>query len=49
VANPNKTVFMLLNNKIIGNDAVIKIGQIAIKQEHNAKLLGMNKNDKQKW
>ena len=50
VANPKKTVFMLLNHKNQTNTPVeIKIGNVTIQQEHQAKLLGMSINDKQKW
>ena len=50
VANPKKTVFMLLNHKNQSNTPIsIKIGEVTIQQEHQAKLLGMSINDKQKW
>jgi hypothetical protein len=42
VANPKKTVLMILNNKSKSeNDIEIKIGDAKIMQEHNTKLLSM--------
>ena len=45
-----QTVFMLLNySNPSGTPIEIKIGNVSVTQEHQAKLLGMTINDKQKW
>ncbi len=50
VANPNKRMFVLLNQKDSNVKPVkIKIGNVTIEQEYQAKILGMTINDKQQW
>jgi hypothetical protein len=50
VANPNKTVFMLMNCRLVDDKPIdVKVGNVMITQVHHAKLLGMSINDKQKW
>ena len=50
VANPKKTALIFLNSKQNGQEHIeIKIGGVKIQQQTNAKLLGMNFDDKLKW
>ena len=48
VANPQKTVFMMLGNRS-GKECTIKVGNAHITQATTAKLLGMEINEDQKW
>ena len=48
VANATKTTLLLLNLKG-EQDVTIKVGNVVIKQEKSAKLLGMNMTDDQHW
>ena len=47
VANPLKTAFLLLNSKSKNN--TLKIGETDVNQVANAKLLGMQIRENQKW
>ena len=55
VANPSKTAFLLLNVKkrnreeLDSPDIKVTIGNVEIKRQSCAKLLGMNFEDTQKW
>ena len=51
IANPKKTAMLFLNTKKATNgiQVELKIGKELVKQDHNAKLLGIIFNDKQKW
>ena len=50
VANPAKTTFIILNDREDGaNSRTIMVGNEEVKQEKDAKLLGLTINDKQKW
>jgi hypothetical protein len=51
VANPSKTVFMMLNNKQNENDLPkkIKVGDHEILESMSAKLLGVVMDNDQKW
>ena len=51
VANPKKTVFLMLNNKSKTNleTLAIKVGEDVIKQEAYTKLLGLKIEENQKW
>ena len=48
VANPNKTAFIILNQKGETKHSV-KVGNYTVKQESSTKLLGMIIDDNQKW
>ena len=48
VANPSKTTLLILNNRN-GEEIEIKIGETKIKQDKEAKLLGVKIQDDQKW
>ena len=51
VANPSKTVFMMLNQKRKANESpmTIKVGETLITQEESTKLLGIQIEESQKW
>ena len=50
VANPKKTSFVILNQKVRKNEAIsIKIGNDVVFQEKSAKLLGMSFDANQGW
>ena len=50
LANPNKTAFLVLNSgKKIVEPINIKIGDAIVKNQSNAKLLGMKFEDNLKW
>ena len=50
IANPNKTAFLVLNSgKKIVEPINIKIGDAIVKNQSNAKLLGMKFEDNLKW
>ncbi len=51
VANPTKTVFMMLNNKKTENEGTRKItvGDHQIQESKSTKLLGMQIDNDQKW
>ena len=50
VANALKTSFLVLNHKTENDEVLeIKIGKSVIRQEKEAKLLGMQFSDNQKW
>ena len=51
IANPKKTAMLFLNtrNSTSGVPIEINIGKELVIQDHNAKLLGIIFNDKQKW
>ena len=49
-ANPTKTTFIILNDKAEGaGTRSIKVGDVEITQEKNAKLLGLTIDDNQTW
>ena len=48
MANASKTTLLFMNLKE-GQDVNIKVGQVEIKTEKTAKLLGMNMTDDQQW
>ena len=48
VANPQKTVFMILNNKS-GERQTIEVGNDKIEESEHTKLLGMEIQENQKW
>ena len=48
VANPQKTVFMLLGNKQ-GEAVSVKVGDTEIQQSTTARLLGVEIDEEQKW
>jgi hypothetical protein len=48
VANPSKTTLLILNNNS-GEEIEIKIGETKIKQDKEAKLLGVKIQDDQNW
>ena len=53
VANPSKTAFLLLNAKkkdIEENDEIrVTVGNVELRKQPSAKLLGMTFNEKQTW
>ena len=51
IANPKKTAMLFLNTRNTTNGIPIElnIGKEVVTQDHNAKLLGIIFNDKQKW
>ena len=50
VANPQKTVFMLINNKETSSEKVkIQVGENQIEQENSTTLLGMKIQDNLGW
>ena len=50
VANPNKTVFMMMNSKnITGKKRMVNIDGAEVTESDHSKLLGMNIDSKQNW
>ena len=48
VANPSKTTLLVLNSKG-ETELEIKVGESTVKQQHQAKLLGVKIQNDQKW